>query len=99
MYLCYGIHWLMNIITGDEGAPQGVLLRAGENLNGPAKLTKAIGVDKYFNGLSIIDNEEIWIEDDGEVFEITTAPRVGIDYAGEEWKNKPWRFIASEKQN
>lgn len=99
VYLCYGIHWLMNIITGDEGAPQGVLLRAGENLNGPAKLTKAIGVDKYFNGLSIIDNEEIWIEDDGEVFEITTAPRVGIDYAGEEWKNKPWRFIASEKQN
>lgn len=99
VYLCYGIHWLMNIITGDEGAPQGVLLRAGENLNGPAKLTKAIGVDKHFNGLSIIDNEEIWIEDDGEVFEITTAPRVGIDYAGEEWKNKPWRFIASEKQN
>lgn len=99
VYLCYGIHWLMNIITGDEGAPQGVLLRAGENLNGPAKLTKAIGVDKHFNGLSIIDNEEIWIEDDGEVFEITTAPRVGIDYAGEEWKNKPWRFIVSEKQN
>lgn len=99
VYLCYGIHWLMNIITGDEGTPQGVLLRAGENLNGPAKLTKAIGVDKHFNGLSIIDNKEIWIEDDGEVFEITTAPRVGIDYAGEEWKNKPWRFIASEKQN
>lgn len=93
VYLCYGIHWLMNIITGEEGEPQGVLLRAGEKLSGPAKLTKAIGVDKQFNGLSIVDNDEIWIEDDGEVFEITTAPRVGIDYAGEEWKSKPWRFI------
>ena len=57
VYLCYGIHWLMNIITGEEGCPEGVLLRAGEGkLSGPAKLTKAIGVDKHFNGFSIYDN-------------------------------------------
>ena len=30
VYLCYGMHWLMNVITGDEGKPEGVLLRAGE---------------------------------------------------------------------
>lgn len=97
VYLCYGMHWLMNIITGEEGHPEGVLLRAGEGkFNGPAKLTKAVGVDKRFNGLSICGNEEIWIEDDGKEFELLTAPRVGIDYAGEEWKNKPWRFIIKE---
>lgn len=93
IYLCYGIHWLMNVITGDEGHPEGVLLRAGEGYSGPAKLTKAIGADKSFNGLPIYDNEEVWLEDDGMEFEKITAPRVGIDYAGEEWKNKPWRFI------
>ncbi|MCM1055080.1 MAG: DNA-3-methyladenine glycosylase [Bacteroides sp.] len=94
VYLCYGMHWLMNIITGEEGAPEGVLLRAGEGkFNGPAKLTKAVGVDKRFNGQSICGNKEIWIEDDGKSFELSAAPRVGIDYAGEEWKNKPWRFI------
>lgn len=94
VYLCYGMHWLMNIITGEEGHPEGVLLRAGEGkYNGPAKLTKAIGVDGGFNGASICDNSNIWIEDDGKRFEIFTAPRVGINYAGEEWKNKPWRFI------
>lgn len=98
IYLCYGIHWLMNVITGEEGHPEGVLLRAGEGFNGPAKLTKAIGADKRFNGLSICDNEEIWLEDDGEEFEITTAPRVGIDYAGDEWKNKPWRFITEQRR-
>ena len=87
----------MNIITGEEGAPEGVLLRAGENYSGPAKLTKAIGVDKHFNGQSICHNNEIWIEDDGKSFEITSAPRVGIDYAGDEWKNKPWRFIINQK--
>ena len=83
----------MNVITGEEGHPEGVLLRAGENFNGPARLTKALGVDKRFNGLSICNNNELWIEDDGKKFDISTASRVGIDYAGEEWKNKPWRFI------
>lgn len=97
VYLCYGMHWLMNIISGEEGTPQGVLLRAGENLSGPAKLTKAISVDKHFNGMSICDNDEIWIEDDGKRFDIVTDVRVGIDYAGEEWKNKPWRFIIDRK--
>lgn len=99
VYLCYGMHWLMNIITGEEGRPEGVLLRAGEEYDGPAKLTKAIGVDKSFNGQPIFGNEEIWIEDDGKRFEITAAPRVGIDYAGEEWKNKPWRFIAGKRES
>lgn len=28
VYLCYGIHHLLNAITGDEGDPQGVLIRA-----------------------------------------------------------------------
>ena len=97
VYLCYGMHWLMNVITGDEGEPQGVLFSAGEGAEGPARLTKALGVDKRFNGLSFIDNEEIWIEDDGRKFAIRTAPRVGIDYAGDEWKNKPWRFIIGEE--
>lgn len=93
IYLCYGMHWLMNVVTGSEGEPQGVLFRAGENYGGPAKLTKALGVNKNLNGRSLVDNDEIHIEDDGISFKIRTAPRVGIDYAGEKWKNKPWRFI------
>ncbi len=93
VYICYGMHFLMNVVTEKEGTPQAVLFRCGEKFNGPAKLTKAINVDKSFNGESFIDNARIWIEDDGYKPEITTAPRVGIDYAGDEWKNKPWRFI------
>ena len=45
VYLCYGMHWLMNVITGETGQPQGVLIRAGEVHNGPAKLTKYLQVD------------------------------------------------------
>ena len=42
---------------------------------------------------SFTDNERIWIEDDGLKPKIRTDKRVGIDYAGEEWASKPWRFI------
>lgn len=98
VYLCYGMHWLMNVITGEKDMPQGVLFRAGEKFNGPAKLTKHLSINGSFNGKSITENEEIWIEDDGYIPEIITAPRVGIDYAGDEWKNKPWRFIDKNKK-
>lgn len=88
----------MNVITGEPEQPQGVLFRAGENYCGPARLTKKLGVDKSFNGRSFTEDDEIWIEDDGKKFPIRTDRRVGIDYAGEEWASKPWRFILDENQ-
>ena len=98
VYLCYGMHWLMNVITGEDGQPQGVLIRAGELHDGPAKLTKFLQVDGSFNGESIDGNERIWIEDDGFRPRIKTAPRVGIDYAGDYWKSIEWRFIADKEE-
>ena len=93
VYLCYGIHWLMNVVTGEKEQPQAVLFRAGEGYNGPAKLTKALKIDKSFNYKMLVGNPKIWVEDDGLRPEIKTDKRVGIDYAGEEWVNKLWRFI------
>lgn len=93
VYLCYGMHYLMNVITGEAEQPQGVLLRAGIIHNGPARLTKFLQVDKAFNGASFLTSEELWIEDDGTPCTHHTDVRVGIDYAGEIWKNKPWRFV------
>ncbi len=93
VYLCYGIHWLMNVVTGEKEQPQAVLFRAGEGYNGPAKLTKALKIDKSFNYKMLVGNPNIWVEDDGLRPEIKTDKRVGIDYAGEEWVNKLWRFI------
>ncbi len=34
VYLCYGIHHLFNVVTGKEGVPQAVLIRAAEPLSG-----------------------------------------------------------------
>ena len=91
------MHWLMNVITGEKDQPQGLLLRAGVRFDGPAKLTKNMMIDGSFNGVDLRDCEEIWFEDDGFRPEIRTAPRVGIDYAGEYWKDVEWRFIGSEE--
>jgi DNA-3-methyladenine glycosylase len=40
----------------------------------------------------------MWIEDAPEIEKFTTNTRIGIDYAGEIWKNKPWRFILLEHE-
>lgn len=96
VYLCYGMHWLMNVITGEKEQPQGVLIRAGEKHYGPAKLTKYLQVDGEFNYRKMYADDEIWIEDDGFRPTIETASRVGIDYAGEYWRDIEWRFIGRE---
>lgn len=94
VYLCYGMHWLMNAVTGEEGQPQAVLFRACEVYNGPAKLTKKLGIDKSFIGESFCGNPRIRIEDDGYRPELTVLPRVGIDYATPEYRDILWRYKA-----
>ena len=92
IYLCYGIHWLLNVITGPEDFPQGVLIRACLGFEGPGKLTKKLGVTGEFNSLSAVTCPDLWIEDDGTPVRYTTDRRVGIGYASEEDQAKPWRF-------
>lgn len=93
IYLCYGMHYLLNIVSRKENQPEAVLIRAVVGANGPAKTTKLLNIDKSLNGQSIISNPRICIMDDGKPYEFMTAPRVGIDYALERDKNAPLRFI------
>ncbi|MGN0591508.1 DNA-3-methyladenine glycosylase [Ruminococcus sp.] len=93
IYLCYGMHWLMNVVTGERDQPQGVLFRAAEAYEGPGKLTKYLQLDSSCNGKPLCPDTGVWVEDDGLVPELDTKPRVGIDYAGPEWAAKPWRFV------
>lgn len=92
VYLCYGIHWLLNIVTGEEGDPQAVLIRACEEAPGPGKLTKALGITGIYNRQSILQTPDLWIGDDGFRCELIPDRRVGIGYASEEDQAKLWRF-------
>ena len=92
VYLCYGIHSLLNIITGPEDDPQGVLIRCCSGAAGPGKLTKTLGIDLSFNGLDILTTDRIVLLQ-GPECAFDTAPRVGIGYASEEDQKRLWRFI------
>ena len=66
VYLIYGMHWCVNVVTGTEGVPSAVLIRAldplaGEDVmaerrsrrpltSGPARLCQALGVTGELNG-------------------------------------------------
>lgn len=92
IYLIYGIHWLLNIVTGPKEHPEAVLIRGIENRIGPGRVGKLLKLDKSFNGEDLSSSERLWIEEGTLNGKIITSPRVGIDYAGDIWKNKPWRF-------
>ena len=92
VYFCYGIHWLLNVVTGKEGSPQAVLIRACAEADGPAKLTKSMGIDKHFNRRNIAGGDDLWIEDDGCRVTVISDKRVGIAYASIEDQERLWRF-------
>ena len=93
IYLCYGMHNLLNIVSCKENEPEAVLIRGVIGAVGPAKATKLLNVDKSLNGQSIIDNNKICIIDDGKTYHFNTERRVGIDYALPKDKNAKLRFI------
>lgn len=92
VYFVYGVHWMLNIVTAGEGNPQAVLIRGLENFPGPGRVTKALGIDRSFYGEDLTTSDRIWIEDQGVRPAFKTGARIGIDYAGEFWKLKPWRY-------
>ncbi|MCL2838594.1 MAG: DNA-3-methyladenine glycosylase [Oscillospiraceae bacterium] len=94
IYLCYGIHNLLNVVSGEADAPEAVLIRGVKGFNGPGKLTKAMQIDRTLNGKDLTTSDELWLEDDGTQFEYTTTPRIGIDYASEEDRTRLWRFVS-----
>lgn len=96
VYLVYGMHWMLNIVTDYEGYPSGVLIRGAGKFCGPARVTKALQIDKSFNGLPVNPLTGLWIQDAGiavELGDIQKAPRIGVAYAGPIWSQVPYRFI------
>ena len=96
VYLVYGMHYMLNVVTGAKDYPAAVLIRGLEGFEGPGKLTRGLKVDLDFNKKSISPESGLWLEDRGvetSKKEIEAKPRVGVDYAGPVWSRKLYRFL------
>ena len=96
VYLCYGIHSLLNLVTGPEGHPEAVLIRGVEGISGPGRVTKRMGIDRSLNRVPLVPESGLWLEDDGYAAKFVTDRRVGIDYAAPIDRERPWRFLAAQ---
>lgn len=95
VYIVYGLHFMLNVVTGDEGYPAAVLIRGVESAVGPGRLTKYFAVDKQINGQPASPVSGLYIEESHiwpESFRVVASPRIGVDYAGPVWSQKPFRF-------
>lgn len=95
VYLCYGVHEMLNLVVGPRDWPAAILIRGVEGSVGPGRLTKALAVDRRLNRAPAAPASGLWIEDRGvrvPARAVTRTPRIGVDYAGPVWAAKPWRF-------
>jgi DNA-3-methyladenine glycosylase len=94
VYLIYGMYWMLNLVTGEPGNPCAVLIRGIEGFKGPGRVGRELRLDKTFYGEEVAASKRIWFENDGIEPLYTVSKRIGVEYSGEEWAEKPWRFIA-----
>lgn len=92
VYLCYGIHSLLNVVTGEKDFPEAVLIRGVAGAGGPGLVTRLLDIDRSFNGESFVNSSRLWLEDDGAKPSYSASPRVGIGYAEEADRLRPWRY-------
>jgi DNA-3-methyladenine glycosylase len=99
VYLIYGTSHCMNVVTGPEGFPSAVLLRAAEpvegclhSTRGPGNLCRALAIRREHDNGRDLTGDDLFFEDAPAPPErVVSGPRVNVHYAGE-WADRPWRF-------
>ncbi len=94
VYLCYGVHWLVNIVVAPSGHPGAVLVRGvefddGTRLSGPGRVCRALGLGARENGRRLGDGVEPVIGEEPEGDKVLCTQRVGLRHGTE----LPWRFV------
>ncbi|MCL4404105.1 DNA-3-methyladenine glycosylase [Patescibacteria group bacterium] len=98
-YFTYGMHWLVNIVTGPKEYPAAILIRGVEGIKGPARVTKHFKIDGKVYGKPADKKTGLWFEDRGTRIrkkDIKKGPRVGVDYAGPVWRAKDYNLKVTD---
>jgi DNA-3-methyladenine glycosylase len=100
VYLCYGIHEMLNLVTGPVDHPSAILIRGVETISGPGRVTKLLSIDRSLNNTPAEPASGLHLEDRDVVVpraRIKIGPRIGVNYSGPVWSAKPWRFWVEGK--
>ncbi len=105
VYRSYGVHWCMNVVTGDEGDPSAVLLRAGLPAVGRDIMAARRGREdhltdgpgKLTQALGITSRDDGTSISDGPVRVLDRPPVKGTILSGPrvgitKAVDRPWRF-------
>jgi DNA-3-methyladenine glycosylase len=94
IYLVYGLHLMLNVVTGPTGCAAAVLIRSAGNAHGPGRLGRELALTADLNGKAASPDTGLWFEDRGILaYRIVTAPRIGVGYAGPKWSHRKLRYI------
>lgn len=91
VYLVYGLHWMLNVVTAPPGSA--VLLRSAGGVNGPGRLGAALGISGALNGKAANRSTGLWFEDRPATGRVVATARIGVDYAGQIWSRRKLRFV------
>jgi DNA-3-methyladenine glycosylase len=103
VYLVYGMHHCMNVVTETNGVAGAVLIRGAEPivgfeprgdrrlLAGPGKLCAGFQITRAQNGVDLCAGELFLADDGGRPPRVKRSARVGVAYAGR-WATRRLRF-------
>ena len=111
VYLCYGLHRMLNFVTGEEGHAAAVLIRAGEPVegldtfemrrpdrrcDGPGKVGAALALGTADSDTPLSGGGPVVVAAGHAPRALLHGPRVGIDYAAEADRLAPWRLADAD---
>lgn len=109
VYLCYGVHYLFNVVTNIRNVPDAVLIRSVFPVKGwhsmgfqadtksglgPGKVTRLLGIGKVHNGRSLLGSELNILDNDIHIHERFIVCGKRVGVDyAGEDAERPWRFM------